>query len=103
MMTHTYTHSIAGAYTVNPVTEASSGARALQISSGCPRAVYWAGSMAWDLAMHLAVSVVSLATFAAFGDVSGERGMQQLFHCRNSVVGYGDFGVYFSPRLPCSV
>ncbi len=54
---------------VSPVAEGASGARALQMSSGCPRAVYWVGSLAWDLVMHLGVAALSLATFAAFGDV----------------------------------
>ncbi len=59
-----------GAYTVAPVTEGRTGSRALQISSGCPRVVYWGGGVLWDLVMHCAVSMLALATFAAFGDVS---------------------------------
>lgn len=59
---------LAGAFAVSPVSESRVGMRQLQMAAGCPRAVYWAGSYAFDTLMYLGVVVVSLATFAAFGD-----------------------------------
>lgn len=34
---------LSGSFTINPVTEASSQARHLQLLSGCPPLIYWAG------------------------------------------------------------
>lgn len=34
---------LSGSFTINPVTEATSQARHLQLLSGCPPLVYWAG------------------------------------------------------------
>lgn len=34
---------LSGSFTINPVTEATSQARHLQLLSGCPPVVYWAG------------------------------------------------------------
>ena len=45
-----------------------STAQHMQLLSGCPAAVYWAGSYIWDMATHLLVCFASLAIFAAFGD-----------------------------------
>ena len=58
----------AGAYAINPVVERASSAQHLQLASGCPPAAYWAGSLAWDMTSHLAVTLLSLAIFAAYGD-----------------------------------
>lgn len=59
---------MAGAYAVSPVSETSSGSKAMQLGSGCPRFAYWGGSYAWDLVTHLIVTILSIATFAAFDD-----------------------------------
>ena len=34
---------LSGSFTINPVTEATSQARHLQLLSGCPPLIYWAG------------------------------------------------------------
>jgi len=34
---------LSGSFTINPVTEAASQARHLQLLSGCPSFIYWAG------------------------------------------------------------
>ncbi|KAL6764727.1 hypothetical protein V8C86DRAFT_3022151 [Haematococcus lacustris] len=80
---------LAGAYCVSPVTEGRNGARALQVGAGCPRYCYWAGSLVWDLAMHGAVSIVSLATFAAFGDASTTGSGQQALATLLLLFGFG--------------
>ncbi|MEW5297039.1 MAG: hypothetical protein WDW36_000274 [Sanguina aurantia] len=59
---------LSGAYAVSPVSETTSGSKAMQLGSGCPRFAYWGGSYAWDLATHLVVTLLSIATFAAFDD-----------------------------------
>ncbi|MEW5315796.1 MAG: hypothetical protein WDW38_007201 [Sanguina aurantia] len=59
---------LSGAYAVSPVSETTSGSKAMQLGSGCPRFAYWGGSYAWDLATHLIVTILSIATFAAFDD-----------------------------------
>lgn len=53
---------------MNPVVERVSGSLHLQLLSGCPPAIYWAGSYIWDMGTHLLVCVASLAIFAVFGD-----------------------------------
>ncbi len=35
---------LAGAFAISPVVEAASSAHHLQLLSGCPPAIYWAGS-----------------------------------------------------------
>ena len=60
--------SFAGAFCMNPVVERVSGSLHMQLLSGCPPAVYWAGSYIWDMATHLLVCLASLAIFAAFDD-----------------------------------
>ena len=61
-------HEHTGAYAISPVVERASSAQHLQLASGCPPAAYWAGSFAWDMVSHLAVTLLSLAIFAAYGD-----------------------------------
>ena len=53
---------------MNPVVERMSGSLHLQLLSGCPPAIYWAGSYIWDMGTHLLVCFASLVIFAAFDD-----------------------------------
>ena len=70
----------AGAYAISPVVERASSAQHLQLASGCPPAAYWAGSFAWDMTSHLAVTLLSLAIFAAYGDQAAIGSLDQV-HC----------------------
>lgn len=74
---------------MSPVSESRVGARALQIAAGCPRAVYWAASYAWDAAMYLGVVVFALATFAAFGDGATTGSAAKLLATALLLLGYG--------------
>lgn len=40
----------------------------MQLISGCSPVAYWGGHFTWDVATHAALSALSLAIFAAFGD-----------------------------------
>ena len=62
------TRQSAGAFCMYPVVERMSGSLHLQLLSGCPATIYWAGSYIWDMSTHLLVCVASLAIFALFGD-----------------------------------
>lgn len=53
---------------MNPVVERVSGSLHMQLLSGCPPTIYWAGSYIWDLATHLTVCLASLVIFAIFDD-----------------------------------
>lgn len=50
--------------------ETSCGSKALQLSAGCPRIVYWAGHFLFDLAAHTVVSLGALAVFLAAGSTT---------------------------------
>ena len=69
----------AGAYAISPVIERASSAQHLQLASGCPSAAYWAGSFAWDMVSHLAVTLLSLAIFAAYGDEATIGSLDQVW------------------------
>lgn len=86
---HTHPRLPAGAFAVSPVSESRVGARALQIAAGCPRAVYWAGSYAWDATMYLGVVAFALATFAAFGDGATTGSAAKLLATALLLLGYG--------------
>lgn len=79
----------AGAYAVAPVAESASGAKALQMGSGCPRSAYWAGHYAWDLLMHAGVTAVAMATFAAFGDEATTGSVGRAAAAVLLIFGYG--------------
>lgn len=78
-----------GAYAVSPVAEARSGSKAMQLGAGCPRWVYWAGTYAFDSAVHLVVALLALATFAAFGDQATTGGWDRAAATLLLLVGYG--------------
>ena len=59
-----------GAYAIAPVQERASGAAHLQRSAGCSAGAYWGGHLAWDAATHVALSLLTLAIFAAYGDAA---------------------------------
>jgi len=86
----------AGAYAINPVVERACSAQHLQLASGCPPAAYWAGSFAWDMTSHLAVTLLSLAIFAAYGDQAAVGSLDQVSFAVHSLRGS------FSGQL-CSV
>lgn len=69
---------VAGAYAISPVVERASSAQHLQLASGCPPAAYWAGSFAWDMTSHFAVTLLSLAIFAAYGDQAAVGSLNQV-------------------------
>jgi len=50
------------------VAERAASAAHMQLISGCSPAAYWGGHAVWDVATHAALSAVSIAIFAAFGD-----------------------------------
>ena len=58
--------------------ERASSAQHLQLASGCPPLAYWAGSFAWDMTAHLAVTLLSLAIFAAYGDQAAVGSLDQV-------------------------
>lgn len=59
---------LAGAFAVAPVVERRSQAAHIQLLSGCPAPLYWAGSYAWDCATYAIIVLLTLAVFAAYGD-----------------------------------
>ncbi|KAK9833394.1 hypothetical protein WJX81_001382 [Elliptochloris bilobata] len=59
---------LAGAFAVAPVVERRSQAAHIQLLSGCPAPLYWAGSYAWDFATYVIIVLLTLAVFAAYGD-----------------------------------
>ena len=61
---------LASSYVPHLVIEHATGARHLQLLSGCPPLAYWAGSYTWDLATHAIVCAASMGIFAAYGDSS---------------------------------
>ena len=59
---------LAGAFAVAPVVERRSQAAHIQLLSGCPAPLYWAGSYAWDAATYAIIVLLTLAVFAAYKD-----------------------------------
>ena len=59
---------LAGAFAVAPVVERRSQAAHIQLLSGCPAPLYWAGSYAWDCVTYAIIVLLTLAVFAAYGD-----------------------------------
>ncbi|CAL8463070.1 g2604 [Coccomyxa elongata] len=59
---------LSGAFTINPVVEEASQAHHLQLLSGCPPFIYWAGTYVWDAATYVVVALLALGVFAAYGD-----------------------------------
>ena len=63
----------------------------MQLISGCSALAYWGGHYVWDAVLHIGLSVLSVAIFAAFGDEattgSGEKVCQaSLSDARRPVV-----------------
>ena len=67
----------AGSYCIAPVVERASGARHLQLLSGCPMAAYWLGHYLWDLLIHTGVCCASLAIFWIYGNAATTGSLQQ--------------------------
>lgn len=49
----------------------------MQLLSGCPPAIYWAGSYLWDAGTHVVVCLASVAIFAAYGNDALAGSLQQ--------------------------
>lgn len=57
---------LTGAYVISIVSEQTSGARHMQLASGCPALAYWLGSFLWDLFTHGIVVLLAIVIFAAY-------------------------------------
>lgn len=49
----------------------------MQLLSGCPPLIYWAGSYAWDLLMHSCVCVLAMLIFVIYQDKATTATPQQ--------------------------
>lgn len=50
----------------------------MQLLSGCPPLVYWAGSYAWDLLMHSCVCLLAMLIFVIYQDKATTATPQQV-------------------------
>ncbi|KAK9862183.1 hypothetical protein WJX84_007200 [Apatococcus fuscideae] len=68
---------LAAAYCINPVVERVCHAHHMQLLSGCPPLIYWAGSYMWDLLMHSCVCLLSMLIFVIYQDKATTATPQQ--------------------------
>ena len=50
----------------------------MQLLSGCPPLIYWAGSYAWDLLMHTCVCFLAMLIFVVYQDKATTATPQQV-------------------------
>ncbi len=58
----------------------------MQLLSGCPPLVYWAGSYAWDLLMHSCVCFLAMLIFVIYQDKATTATLQQVMPCSRTCV-----------------
>ena len=72
---------------LNAVVERVCHSHHMQLLSGCPPLVYWAGSYAWDLLMHSCVCFLAMLIFVIYQDKATTATLQQVLHISTFEVG----------------